>query len=125
MEAWRIAAEAVLAKKGEDISVLDLSSVASFTSLFVICNGVNPRQNQAISDEVEAQLREAGRRPYGLEGYQQAEWILLDYGDFIVHVFDDKARKFYDLERLWRESKQVKLPRELAGETDSSLRSEL
>ncbi len=110
MEAWRIAVEAVLAKKGEDISVLDLSSVASFTSLFVICNGLNPRQNQAISDEVEEQLREAGRRPYGLEGYQQAEWILLDYGDFIVHIFSRRAREYYGLERLWKTARQVPLP---------------
>ena len=110
MEAWRIAVEAILAKKGEDISVLDLSSVASFTSLFVICSGLNPRQNQAISDEVEAQLRESGLRPSGLEGYQQAEWILLDYGDFIVHIFSRRAREYYALERLWKTARQVPLP---------------
>ena len=110
MEAWRVAIEAILAKKGKDISVLDIASVASFTSLFVICHGLNPRQNQAISDEIERQLREGGRRPYGLEGYQQAEWILLDYGDFIVHVFSPRARQYYELERLWKTARRIPLP---------------
>ena len=70
---------------------------------------------QAISDEVVETLKKAGSPVTRVEGYKTAEWILLDYGDFVVHVFDEKARKFYDLERLWRESKRVELPAELAS----------
>ncbi len=102
MEAWQVAVAAAESKKAEDISVLDLREVASFTDTFVICNGRNPRQNQAISDEVEKQLKQEGRRPAGIEGYQQAEWILLDYGDMIVHIFSPRARDYYELERLWK-----------------------
>ena len=113
-------------KKAIKAILLDLREIASFTDYFVITSGANDRQVQAISDEVFDRLKKAGTPAARVEGYKTAEWILLDYGDFIVHVFDDKARKFYDLERLWRESKQVKLPSELAGEkTNSSLRSEL
>ncbi len=107
MEAWRVAVGAALAKKAEDISVLDLEQVASFTSYFIICHGLNPRQNQAISDEVEQQLRQEGIRPLSIEGYQHAEWILMDYGDFIVHIFSRRSRDYYDLERLWRAARRV------------------
>lgn len=110
-------------KKAINSVVLDLREIASFTDYFVIVNGANERQVQAISDEIVETLKRAGTPVTRVEGYKTAEWILLDYGDFIVHIFDDKARKFYDLERLWRESKRVELPREFAGEADSSLRS--
>lgn len=110
-------------KKALDLVVLDLREIATFTDYFVIASGTNERQVQAISDEVFEKLKKAGSPAARVEGYKTAEWILLDYGDFIVHVFDDKARKFYDLERLWRESKRVELPPELAGQM-SSLRSE-
>ena len=109
MEAWQVAVEAIQEKKGEDITVLDIASVASFTNFFIVCNGLNARQNQAISDEVERQLRERGRHPYGLEGYQESEWILIDYGDFIVHIFSRRARQYYDLERLWKTAPRVPL----------------
>jgi ribosome-associated protein len=112
-------------KKAIKAILLDLREIASFTDYFVITSGANERQVQAISDEVFDRLKKAGTPAARVEGYKTAEWILLDYGDFVVHVFDDKARKFYDLERLWRESKQVKLPPELAGDINSSLRSEL
>jgi ribosome-associated protein len=111
-------------KKALNTIVLDLREIASFTDYFVITSGTNERQVQAISDEVFERLKRAGSPAARVEGYKTAEWILLDYGDFVVHVFEDKARKFYDLERLWRESKRVDLPRELASETGSSLRSE-
>jgi ribosome-associated protein len=111
-------------KKALDLVVLDLREIATFTDYFVIASGTNERQVQAISDEVFEKLKKAGSPAARVEGYKTAEWILLDYGDFIVHVFDDKARKFYDLERLWRESKRVDLPPELAGQLASSLRSE-
>lgn len=97
-------------KKAIDPVVLDLRDIASFTDYFVIVSGQNERQVQAISDEVYEQLKKAGEAAARVEGYKTAEWILLDYGDFVVHVFEQKARKFYDLERLWRESKRVELP---------------
>lgn len=111
-------------KKAVDLVVLDLREIASFTDYFVIVSGNNERQVQAISDEVFERLKKAGTPAARVEGYKSAEWILLDYGDFIVHVFSDKARKFYDLERLWRESRRVALPLELGGEPSSSLRNE-
>ncbi|HJX90307.1 MAG TPA: ribosome silencing factor [Pyrinomonadaceae bacterium] len=97
-------------KKALDVVVLDLREIASFTDFFVITSGANERQVQAISDEVYESLKKAGSKAARVEGYKTAEWILLDYGDFIVHVFEQKARQFYDLERLWRESKRVELP---------------
>ena len=104
--------------------LLDLREIASFTDYFVIASGTNERQVQAISDGVVDTLKKAGTPAARVEGYKTAEWILLDYGDFVVHVFDDKARKFYDLERLWRESKRVELPADLTGDGNGSLRTE-
>jgi len=109
-------------KKAIDIVVLDLREIASFTDYFVITSGTNERQVQAISDEVYETLKKAGTTAARVEGYKTAEWILLDYGDFIVHVFEQKSRSFYDLERLWRESTRVALPADLTGEPNSSLR---
>ncbi len=94
-------------KKAFNLTVLDLRDIASFTDYFVIASGTNRRQVQAISDEVVEQLKHSGTRAARVEGYQTAEWILVDYGDFVVHVFDEKARRFYDLERLWREARRV------------------
>jgi ribosome-associated protein len=73
----------------------------------VVCSGANARQIQAIADEIETQLRELGERPLSVEGYQNAEWVLLDYGDYLIHIFTEKARQDYDLERLWRDAKTV------------------
>ena len=90
-------------KKGEDISVLKLGPhSAAFTDYFVLCTGTNPRQIQAISDEIETRLERSGLKPAHTEGYKQADWVLLDYVDFVIHVFSPKARSFYDLERLWK-----------------------
>ena len=111
-------------KKAIDPVVLDLREIASFTDYFVIVSGANERQVQAISDEIYEQLKKAGHAAARVEGYKTAEWILLDYGDFVVHVFEQKARKFYDLERLWRESKRVALPAEFGADGASSLRRE-
>ncbi len=104
------AARAAESKKALDLRVLDLRDISSFTDFFVICTGTNARQIQAIADEVGMQLKKAGRTPLGVEGYDSADWVLADYGDFIVHIFSEKARGFYDLERLWRQAKEVKLP---------------
>lgn len=110
-------------KKAINSIVLDLREIASFTDFFLLMSGNNERQVQAISDGIVETLKKAGTPALRVEGYKTAEWILVDYGDFVVHVFDEKARKFYDLERLWRDSKQVELPAELAGAA-GSLRSE-
>ena len=111
-------------KKAIEPIVLDLREIASFTDYFVIVSGANERQVQAISDEIYESLKKAGHPAARVEGYKTAEWILLDYGDFVVHVFEQKARKFYDLERLWRESKRVELPAEFTTANGSSLRRE-
>ena len=101
-------------KKAEEISVLELEkNSGAFTDYFVVCSGTNPRQIQAISDEVEQRLEKTGLRPTHVEGYKQAEWVLLDYVDFVVHVFSEKARKYYDLERLWKSARRLE-PTELA-----------
>jgi ribosome-associated protein len=111
-------------KKAIEPAVLDLREISSFTDYFVIVSGANERQVQAISDAVYESLKKAGHAAARVEGYKTAEWILLDYGDFVVHVFEQKARKFYDLERLWRESKRVELPPEFSTDSASSLRRE-
>ena len=107
------AVEACRNKKAEAISLLELEQGSgAFTDYFVICSGSNPRQVQAISDEVEDRLGRSGLRPNHVEGYTQAEWILLDYVDFVVHVFSEGARRFYGLERLWKSARRV-LPEQL------------
>ncbi len=101
-------------KKAVDLKVLDLRQIASFTEFFVIASGTNQRQVQAISDEINEQLKkQLSTRPVRIEGYSGGEWVLLDYGDFVVHLFDKDARDFYDLERLWRDANRVELPEEL------------
>ena len=104
---WLIAVRAAESKKATDIRVLDLTGITSFADYFVICTGANARNVQAISDEVGLRLKQAGELPISLEGYNQAEWILADYGDFLVHIFSPKSRQYYDLERLWRSAKLV------------------
>ncbi|HET7441633.1 MAG TPA: ribosome silencing factor [Terriglobales bacterium] len=95
-------------KKAEEISILELEKGSgAFTDYFVVCSGTNPRQIQAIADEVEERLEKTGLRPSHAEGYKQADWVLLDYVDFVVHVFSEKARKYYDLERLWKSAKRL------------------
>jgi ribosome-associated protein len=102
------AIQACLDKKAEELTILEMEKGSgAFTDYFVLCSGTNPRQVQAIADEVELRLKEAGLRPAQVEGYKQAEWILVDYVDFVVHVFSDKARKFYDLERLWKTARRL------------------
>lgn len=102
------AIQACLDKKAEELSILEMEKGSgAFTDYFVLCNGTNPRQIQAIADEVELRLKAAGLGPSHVEGYKQAEWILIDYVDFVVHVFSEKARKFYDLERLWKSAKRL------------------
>src|SRR5437588_12620352 len=102
------AVRAVESKKGEQLAILEMDRAAGhFTDYFIVCTGTNPRQIQAISDEVEKMLRSIGVRPTSIEGYNQAEWILLDYVDFVVHIFSERARKFDDLERLWKSASRL------------------
>jgi ribosome-associated protein len=110
--SWLIAVRAAESKKASDIKVLDLTQITSFADYFVICTGANPRQVQAISDEVGMQLKKAGELPISVEGYNQAEWVLSDYGDLLIHIFSPKAREYYDLERLWRNARLVEIPPE-------------
>ena len=101
-------------KKAFSIVAIDLREIASFTEYFIIASGSNTRQVQAISDEISEQLKkQLNSRVVRIEGYSSGEWVLLDYGDFIVHIFEQKAREFYDLERLWRDAKRVEILKEI------------
>lgn len=124
-ERIRLALNAALEKKALDLTVLDLRGIASFTDFFVITTGTNRRQCQAISDEVVEQLKRGGTRAARVEGFQTAEWILIDYGDFVVHIFDEKARRFYDLERLWREARRIDVSSDQPGSEVSNFKSEI
>ncbi|MBK9153522.1 MAG: ribosome silencing factor [Chloracidobacterium sp.] len=110
----RLAIRCAAEKKAIDIKALDLRHVASFTEFFVIASGANQRQVQAIADEITEQLKkQLNSRAIRVEGYNAGEWVLLDFGDFVVHIFDKDAREFYDLERLWRDAQRVELPSDL------------
>ena len=109
------AIQACQEKKAEQLSILEMEKGSgAFTDYFVLCSGTNPRQVQAIADEVELRLKNSGLRPAHVEGYNQAEWVLIDYVDFVVHIFSEKARKFYDLERLWKSARRLE-PGDLSG----------
>ena len=109
---WLTAVRAAQSKKAQDIVVLDLREITSLADYFIICTGTNIRQNQAISDEIHLKAKARGEMPISVEGYEHAEWVLLDYGDVIAHVFLDRTRTYYDLERLWRHAKKVEIPPE-------------
>ena len=97
-------------KKATDIVVLDLRKAAGFTDYFVICSGQNPRQIRAIADAVTEALVPSAGKPAHVEGYERTEWVLLDYFDFIVHVFAPETRMFYGLERLWGSAERIEVP---------------
>jgi ribosome-associated protein len=97
-------------KKATGIVVLDLRPAHGFADFFLICSGGNPRQLKAIADGIEAALGDRGTKPAAVEGYEHAGWILLDYFDFIIHIFSPEARAFYELERLWGSAKRVEIP---------------
>lgn len=99
--AVEAAGRAALAKKATDVVVLDLRNAGAFTDYFLIVSGTSQKQIVAIADAIEDVLRAAKRRPNHVEGYPRQEWILLDYSDFVVHIFTPRTRSFYDLERLW------------------------
>ncbi len=105
----KLAVAAALDKKAEQVHVLDLRKGSAFTDFFVIATGTNIRQVQAIADGIEESLKKIGVRPALVEGYGRAEWILLDYFDFIVHVFTPATREFYALERLWGDAERIEI----------------
>ena len=88
--------------------MLDVREVTSFADYFVLCSGTNTRQIQAIADEIHLTLKKLGEYPSSMEGHDNAEWVLVDYGDYLIHIFSEKARTYYDLDRLWRDAKSVK-----------------
>jgi ribosome-associated protein len=102
---WLSAVRAAEDKQARDIRVLDLREITTFADTFVICTGSNSRQIQSIADEIEQRMKKLGERAISIEGYENAEWVLLDYGDYLIHVFSEKSRVYYDLERLWRDAK--------------------
>jgi len=103
----RQAIQAAQDRKALDLVVLDLERYCSFTSSFLICSGTSTRHTQAICDGILESLKGSGEAPSHVEGYSQAEWILLDYLNFIVHIFVERARRFYDLERLWKNAPRI------------------
>ena len=106
--AWAV--EAAQNKKAFAVTLLDLRGLGAFTESFLLCSGSSNRQVQAISDEIEDHLAHRGLRIFHREGYDQADWVLLDFGSFLVHVFSERARLFYDLERLWRSARRTDVP---------------
>ena len=107
---WLEAVRAAEEKQARNVRVLDLREVTTFADYFVIVSGANTRQIQAIADEIHQRLKKLGETPTSMEGYDNADWVLMDYGDYLVHIFSDKARLYYDLDRLWRDAKTVELP---------------
>lgn len=106
-EMAKIVFEALEDKKGEDIRVIDISEIATFADYFIIANGTNPAQVSAMVDNVEEFLEKKGYLPKRIEGQRNASWVLMDYTDIIVHIFSKEDRLFYDLERIWRDGKDI------------------
>ncbi len=109
------ALEAALDKKAQDTVVLELTGICSFTDYFILCTGTSTRHNQTIAEGIYEKLRKQGVRPLHTEGQSEGDWILMDYVDFVVHIFTARSREFYDLERLWRAGKRRDL-HELIGQ---------
>ncbi|MGN0251545.1 MAG: ribosome silencing factor [Oliverpabstia sp.] len=105
----KMACEALEDKKAIDIKVIDIEKVSSLADYFIIASGSNRNQVQAMADNVDEVLGRAGHHCRQMEGYQTANWILMDYGDIVIHIFDEENRLFYDLERIWRDGKSVEV----------------
>lgn len=103
----RDAVRAAQSRKAVDLEVLNLEGVCGFTDFFVICSGTSSRHMEAICDAILEELKKSGVSPTHVEGYGKAEWILLDYLNFVVHIFSERARHFYDLNRLWKNAKKI------------------
>lgn len=120
MEPLRTAARAAADKKAFQIVALEVSELTSYTDSLLICSGASDRQVLAIADEVQLQLKEAGRRPLHVEGQRRSDWVLLDYGDFVIHVFTEERRAYYGLDGLWGDA--PKLDADALGVHESELR---
>jgi ribosome-associated protein len=114
-------ARAAIDKKGENLKILDLGEFSGFTDYFVICSGTSDRQVQAIADSVDHQMRQSGHALISSEGYSDGRWVLMDYGDVVVHIFLDALREYYDLETLWADAPRLKVPSEYYGPAASRL----
>jgi ribosome-associated protein len=117
----RLAVEAAQNKKAGSVTLLDLSGLGAFTEWFLVCTGFSTRQVTAIAEEIEEQLHGLGLRIEHREGTSESEWVLLDYGGFLVHIFTERARHFYDLERLWRAARRIEVPDPGPGESSGAL----
>ena len=106
-EMVRLACEAMEDKKAQDIKIIDIEKVSTLADYFIIASGSNRNQVQAMADSVSETLGRAGVEPKQMEGYQTANWILLDYRDVVIHIFDEENRLFYDLERIWKDGKDI------------------
>jgi len=114
-------ARAAIDKKAENVRVLDLREISGFTDYFVICSGVSDRQIQAIADSIENSMSKKGYDLLSIEGYSEGRWVLMDFGDIVVHVFIDALREYYDLESLWSDAPRVKIPSDFYGPAGSRL----
>lgn len=114
-------ARAAIDKKAENVKLLDLSDISGFTDYFLICSGTSDRQVQAIADSIEHQLSSAGKKLLSCEGYSEGRWVLMDFGDVVIHIFLDALREYYDLEALWTDAPRLKIPSEFYGPAASRL----
>ncbi len=114
-------ARAAIDKKAENVKILDLTDISGFTNYFVVCSGMSDRQIQSIADSVQSTIEANGLETLSVEGYSEGRWVLMDFGDVVVHVFLDALREYYDLERLWADAPRVKVPSEFYGAGASRL----
>lgn len=114
-------ARATIDKKAENVRILDLTDVSGFTDYFVICSGMSDRQVQSIADSVEHAMASQGHDLLSAEGYADGRWVLMDFGDVVVHVFLDALREYYDIENLWADAPRLKIPSEYYGPAASRL----
>lgn len=108
-------ARSAIDKNGENVRILDLTPFSSFTDFFVVCSGYSNRQIQAMADHISSTLKRQGTAPISVEGYSEARWILIDFGDVVVHLFQDSLRDFYSIEDLWAKAPRIPIPAEFLG----------
>jgi ribosome-associated protein len=121
IEKALLCARAAIDKKAENVRVLDLTGISGFTDFFIICSGTSDRQVRAIIDSIEGEMKKAGHEVIASEGFSEGRWVLLDFGDVVVHAFVDALREYYDLETLWADAPRVKIPAEFYGPGASRL----
>jgi ribosome-associated protein len=109
LAAARVAAEAALSKKAENVVILDVRGLTTYADYFVIATGTSDRQVSAIADAIDEEMKKAGHDPIGVEGYTKGHWVLLDFGDVVAHVFYEEARMFYDIEGLWADARKIEV----------------